>query len=321
MSRPKVLISNGEIPEKGLNLLKEKCDLIICPELPYPLRADILKRVKGVDAIFWFTKVKLDKEMMDEAGETLKVVGTMSAGYDHIDIAELKRRGILVGNTPNVLASAVAEIAVGLIIAAARRFHEGQMALMANSWNTGGPQWMLGMEVRGSTVGIVGLGGIGQAVARRLQSFEVGRIIYCGHSPKKEGDAIGAEFVTLEKLLQESDFVIVSCPLTPETKGMFNDEAFSKMKKTAILINVARGDLVDQDALVRALSEGKIWAAGLDVMNPEPLPSNHPLTSLKNCFLTPHLGSATVITRQDMAMLTARNILCGLEGKPLPAPL
>ncbi|XP_071453705.1 glyoxylate reductase/hydroxypyruvate reductase-like isoform X2 [Hetaerina americana] len=253
--------------------------------------------------------------------ENLKVVGTMSAGYDHIDIAELKNRGILVGNTPNVLTSAVAEVALGLMIAAARRFHEGQLALMSGSWNTGAAQWMLGMELRGSTVGIVGLGGIGQAVARRVQPFEVGRIIYCGHSPKKEGEAIGAEFVSLEELLQESDFVVVSCPLSPETKGMFNDEAFAKMKKTAVLVNVARGGLIDQEALVRALQDGKIQAAGLDVMTPEPLPTNHPLASLKNCFLIPHLGSATVKTRQDMAVLAARNILCGLEGKPLPAPL
>ncbi|XP_071453704.1 glyoxylate reductase/hydroxypyruvate reductase-like isoform X1 [Hetaerina americana] len=321
MRRPIVLVSNAEIPEMGLNLLKEKCELIICSEQPYPSRADILRKIKGVDALFWCTHLKLDKEILDEAGENLKVVGTMSAGYDHIDIAELKNRGILVGNTPNVLTSAVAEVALGLMIAAARRFHEGQLALMSGSWNTGAAQWMLGMELRGSTVGIVGLGGIGQAVARRVQPFEVGRIIYCGHSPKKEGEAIGAEFVSLEELLQESDFVVVSCPLSPETKGMFNDEAFAKMKKTAVLVNVARGGLIDQEALVRALQDGKIQAAGLDVMTPEPLPTNHPLASLKNCFLIPHLGSATVKTRQDMAVLAARNILCGLEGKPLPAPL
>ncbi|XP_021922275.1 glyoxylate reductase/hydroxypyruvate reductase-like isoform X2 [Zootermopsis nevadensis] len=245
----------------------------------------------------------------------------MSAGYDHIDVEELKARGIKFGNTPYVLSAAVAEVAVLLCLATARRLHEGRLKIETNNWESYRPQWLMGQDIQGSTVGIVGFGGIGQAIAKRLIPFEVKQIIYSGHSPKPQAKEFGAVFVSFDELLRHSDFVIIVCPLNEETKGMFNEEAFNKMKPNAILVNVARGGIVDQPALYEALKQGKIFGAGLDVMIPEPLPTDSPLLSLPNCVLLPHVGSATVKTRTAMAVLAAENIIAALEGKPMPAPV
>ncbi|XP_011880804.1 PREDICTED: glyoxylate reductase/hydroxypyruvate reductase-like isoform X2 [Vollenhovia emeryi] len=250
----------------------------------------------------------------------LKVVSTMSAGYDHLDVPEIKRRGIKVGHTPNVLSAAVSEIAVFLMLAAARRTHETRTKLEKGETSFG-PQWMLGHEIRGSTVGIFGLGNIGQATVKRLMGFEVGRFIYTGHSRKKAGDELGATFVSQDELLAQSDFLVITAPLTNETRGLFDDSAFGKMKKTAVFVNVARGQIVNTDSLVRALRDKKIFAAGLDVTDPEPLPPGHELLKLPNVAIVPHVGSATIKTRNDMSTIAAQNILNGLEGKPLVHPL
>ncbi|XP_066994638.2 glyoxylate reductase/hydroxypyruvate reductase [Anabrus simplex] len=321
MTKPKVLITNGEIMNKVLDNLREKCELIICPELPYPSRKDILNRIKGVDAVFWCTKERLDTEMLDTAGPNLKIVSTMSAGYDHIDIAAVKSRGIKIGNTSNVLNASVAEIAVALALMAGRRLQEGRQVMERGAWEPGSPIWMLGHDLYGSTVGIVGLGNIGCEIAKRLKAFEISRLLYSGHSVKPAAAELGAQFVSFDDLLKESDFIIIACPLNDGTRNMFNDTAFSKMKKNAIIVNIGRGGVIDQPALIRALESGKIYAAGLDVMVPEPLPTDHPLLKLKNCVLIPHLGSATVRTRLAMADLAARNILAALDGKEMPSPL
>lgn len=175
--------------------------------------------------------------------------------------------------------------------------------------------------MKGSTVGIVGLGRIGFAVAQRLKSFQVSKFLYCGHNSKPQADDIGAEFVSFEKLLQNSDFVVACCAVSDENKGLFNTKAFQLMKDSAIFINVTRGTLVDQDDLYDALTTGKICAAGIDVATPEPIPTNHPLTKLNNCVMTPHIASATHITRAKMFNLTIRNIMAGLRGEPLPSPV
>ncbi|XP_073962029.1 glyoxylate reductase/hydroxypyruvate reductase-like, partial [Choristoneura fumiferana] len=184
-----------------------------------------------------------------------------------------------------------------------------------------GFQKVLGQEIRGSTVGIIGFGGIGQTVVKKLAGFEIDRFLYTGHREKPEGKALGAAFVTQEQLLAQSDFVLLAVPLTSETNHMVNKELLGKMKKNAILINVGRGDLVDQDALYDALKNNVIYAAGLDVTTPEPLPKDHKLLTLPNLFLLPHIGSATVRTRRDMAELAANNVINALTGKPLITPV
>ncbi|XP_034950877.1 glyoxylate reductase/hydroxypyruvate reductase-like [Chelonus insularis] len=319
MSRPKILITNNKVPSTGLDLLRDRYDVTII-QSDKLTREEILQAVPGHDAIFIATHIMVNTELLDAAGPTLKVVSTMSAGYDHLDVPEIKRRGIKVGHTPMVLTAAVAEVAVMLLLNAARRAYESR-SLLKNGKTENHPLWLLGQDIRESTVGIVGFGSIGQAVAKRLIPFEVGRFLYTGHSPKKAGDEIGAKFVSLDQLLEESDFIIVATPLTNETRGLFDDAAFDKMKKNAVFVNVGRGAVVKTDALLKALKEHKIFAAGLDVVDPEPLPTDHELWSLPNFEIVPHIGSATIKTRSDMSKVAAQNIINGLEGKPLVYPL
>ncbi|XP_025833878.1 glyoxylate reductase/hydroxypyruvate reductase-like [Agrilus planipennis] len=261
----------------------QQFDVIITEQKPAASRKQILDKVKGVDALFWCTKERLDDEVLDTAGPQLKVVATMSSGLDHIDVPALKKRNIPLGNTPKVLDDAVSEIAVLLTLAACRRFQEGRMHIEQGIWSGVGVQYLLGTDLENSTVGIVGLGGIGQAIAKRLKAFDIGRLLYSGHREKSEGKQLGAEFVSFKTLLRESDFVIVAAPLTDETRHMFNRTTFSLMKNSSVFVNIARGLIVDQDALIEALKDGTIFAAGLDVMVPEPLPTDSELLKLPNC--------------------------------------
>ncbi|KAK4874302.1 hypothetical protein RN001_013662 [Aquatica leii] len=316
-SNKKVLMVTSDIPESAIKLLQSNFNTIVNYEHN---REAMLAKVPGVSALFWSTKVKLDKEMIDAAGPQLEIVGAMSAGLDNIDVDELKRRNIKLSNTPEVLNAAVADIAVLLALAASRRLHEGRLHIENNTWETN-LLWMLGQDLEDSTVGIVGLGKIGEAIVKRLTVFNVKEFIYCGHREKEEAKKLGAKFVTFEELLRQSDFVIISCPLTDETRNMFNDDGFKKMKNTAVLVNVGRGGIIDQPALVKALKGNQIFAAGLDVMTPEPLPSDHELVKLPNCVLIPHLGSSTMKTRTKMAELAANNIIRGLRGEELLTPV
>ncbi|KAK3923808.1 Glyoxylate reductase/hydroxypyruvate reductase [Frankliniella fusca] len=322
MGKPKVLVSSSAVPEAGLARLRQECELVLVPG-NRPTHETIVKHIPatGVDAIYWCSKYKLDAEVINAAGPGLRAVATMSAGYDHIDAGLLKQRGIPLGNTANVLNDAVADTAVALVLTVLRRLQEGRRMLERGLWVTGCPQFMLGLDVTGSTVGIVGLGGIGQAFAKRIKAFNIGKLQYCGHKPKPEASALGAEFVTFEELVRTSDIIVLACPLTPETKDLFNEDVFEKMKSTSILINVGRGGCIEQEALVNALKNKKIWGAGLDVMTPEPIPPDHPLVTLENCVLFPHVGSATEGTRAAMAVLAAENILCHLRGEPMPSPV
>jgi glyoxylate/hydroxypyruvate reductase len=315
--RPKVLVTSNDVPEAGVKILREKCDVTICETSD---RDELLAKSKGMDGIFWASHNKLDAEALEAAGPQLKSLSTMSVGIDYVDLEEVKRRKIPLGYTPTVLNDAVADIAVGLAIAASRHFHQGRMKIESSEWEKR-PQWLLGQEMRDSTVGIVGFGGIGQTIAKRLTGFDVGQFLYCGHNKKPAGDKIGAKFVSFDELIEKSDFIFIICPLTSETRNMFNAAVFDKMKPTSVLVNVARGDVVDQEALYDALKNNKIFAAGLDVMTPEPLPSDHPLMSLPNCVIIPHLGSATVRTRDDMAKVAAINVLAGLAEEPMHSPV
>ncbi|XP_018373739.1 PREDICTED: glyoxylate reductase/hydroxypyruvate reductase-like isoform X2 [Trachymyrmex cornetzi] len=299
---PCVLLSSNDVPAPGIDLLRTKCDVTIIPA-SISTREQMLQALPGHDAVFLASHHIVNSEFLDVA-----------------DVPEIKRRGIKVGHTPMVLSAAVAEIAVLLMLSAARRVHEGRMKLEEGE-SKSRPQWLLGQDLQGSTVGIFGLGNIGQAIVKRLMGFEVGRFIYTGHSRKKAGDELGATFVSLNELLEQSDFIVISATLNNETRGLFDDNTFDKMKKTAIFVNVSRGQIVNTDSLVRALRNKKIFAAGLDVTEPEPLPPGHELLKLPNVAITPHIGSATIKTRNDMSIIAAQNILNGLEDKPLVYPL
>nr|XP_033338407.1 glyoxylate reductase/hydroxypyruvate reductase-like [Megalopta genalis] len=314
--KPHVLVTSNTVPSEGIDLLRTKCDVTII-QSANTTREDVLQALPGHDAVLIAEHFNVNSEFLNIAGSALKVVSTISAGYDHLDVPEIKRRGIKVGNTPEVLSAAVAEIAVLLLLNAARRTHEGRLKLERGEAGKSNLQWLLGQDLQGSTVGIVGLGNIGQAIVKRLKGFDVGRFIYTGHSRKKAGDELGAHFVSLDELLEQSDFVVVAVPLTNETLGLFNANTFGKMKKTAVFVNVGRGKVVNTDALVAALRNQTIFAAGLDVTDPEPLPPDHELLKLPNAVIIPHLGSATKKTRRDMSITAAQNILNGLEGKPL----
>lgn len=286
----KLTLSNDPIVYRrgswALPITHSRCDVTVCPGTN---RAEILKALPGAEGILWLTADRLNKEVLDLAGPQLKVVSTMTSGMDYVHATAFRDRGIALGHTPKVVNDPVADIAIGLMIAAARRFHEGRNQILESSWEQR-PQWMLGQDVTGSTVGIVGFGGIGQTIAKRLMGFGIERLIYTGHQSKPEAEHFGAQFVNLDELLENSDFVFIACPLTNETNNMFNTERFKKMKPTSVLINIARGAIVDQEALVEALKAGVIFAAGLDVMTPEPLPSNDPILSLPNCSMYRNRG-------------------------------
>uniref|UniRef100_A0A182T929 Glyoxylate reductase/hydroxypyruvate reductase n=1 Tax=Anopheles maculatus TaxID=74869 RepID=A0A182T929_9DIPT len=314
--RPKLAITCSDIPSRYIDTLKQKCDVIVSDGTN---RSDILRAISGAEGILWLTADRLDSEVLDAAGQQLKVVSTMTSGMDYVAAEEFTKRGIALGHTPKVVNDPVADIAIGLMLAAARRFHEGRLKIASGQWEMR-PQWMLGQDVPGSTVGIVGFGGIGQTILKRLKGFDIGRCLYTGRNRKPEADQAGASYVDLTTLLRESDFVFIACPLTGETARMFNRETFALMKPSSVLINVARGGIVDQPALVEALTNGSIFAAGLDVMTPEPLDTNDPLLSLPNCVVVPHLGTATKQSLLDMFTITANNVLSVLAGGSLVAP-
>lgn len=315
-------MTKAGIGDKALEILCDRCDVEVWPNITAPIpRPDLLQKVVGKDALFCFLTDKIDAEVLNAAGPKLKVIGTMSVGFDHMDVAECQKRGIVIGNTRDVLTDATAELGVALLLATTRRLFEAHREVTSGGWakTPWSPFWMCGSELRGSTVGIVGMGNVGFAVMERLKPFKVERFLYFSRHAKQHADEAGAELTSLGALLQQSDVVVVSCALTADTRGLFNRSAFSQMKKTASFINISRGAVVDQEALYEALVSKQIRSAGLDVATPEPLPSDHPLAKLPNCVLLPHIGSATERTRTDMAVLTARNIVCALEGRPVPS--
>ena len=320
MSKPQVVVTR-RIPSAGLDLVQQASDLRLW-DSDEPIPRDILLEwIQGIDGLYCLLTERIDDELLDAAGPNLKVVSTLSVGYDHIDLAACARRNVAVGNTPGVLTDTSADLAVGLLLATARRIPESSDAARRGEWTTWKPEWMAGYDVYGSTVGIVGLGRIGTAVAKRLRGFDC-RILYSNPTPKPEVAAsVGAEYVDLDTLLAESDFVSIHTELNDQTKHLFNADAFRKMKRTAILINTSRGGTVDQEALYHALVNGEIAAAGLDVTTPEPLPVDHPLFTLRNCVILPHIASASYATRTKMAVLAAENIIAGIQGQPLPHPV
>eukprot|EP01135_Chromosphaera_perkinsii_P004999 Nk52_evm8s309 gene=Nk52_evmTU8s309 len=317
MTQKKVFLTR-KVPQKAIDLL-ENCKSIELEKWdsdePIP-RAELLNKVQGKDGLCCLLTEKIDAELLDAAGPQLRAVSTMSVGYDHINVPDCQQRQVQIGNTPGVLTDATADLTMALLLATARRVVEATDAVKNGEWGTWGPMWMCGMELAGSTVGVIGLGRIGAAVAQRVKAFNVGRILYSGRGAKPDvAGPLGAEYVDQDTLLRESDIVIVMCALSQETAGMCDRAMFKKMKSSAILINSSRGGVLNQDDLYEALTSGEIGAAGLDVTTPEPLPPTHKLVGLPNCTIFPHIGSATMKTREAMAMRMAENMVAFAEGK------
>ncbi|XP_059048681.1 glyoxylate reductase/hydroxypyruvate reductase [Achroia grisella] len=319
--RPVVYITRSDMPKCGVELLKKECDVRSWPK-PSPVpREEFLKQVSSAAGIYCSLTDKIDKDILDSAGPNLKVVATISVGYDHIDVQECKKRGIKVGYTPDVLTDATAELTLALLLSTSRRLPEAQHEARTGGWVSWAPTWMTGPGLAGATVGIVGFGRIGQAVARRVKAFNTSRILYWNRSVRSEAKEVDAIKVDFDDLLAESDFVICCAALVPETKEIFNKSAFEKMKNSAVFVNTSRGGTVDQNALIEALKNNTIRAAGLDVTTPEPLPLDSPLFKLKNCVVLPHIGSASIEARNVMSELTAKNILAAIQGTEMPAEL
>jgi glyoxylate reductase len=314
MPKPKVFVTRV-IRDKGLELVKEFCEAEIWPEELPPSREILLQKVRGVEGLLCLLTDKIDAEVLEAAGPQLKVVSNHAVGYDNIAVADATARGIPVGNTPGILTDATADFAFALLMAAARRVTEAERYLRAGKWVTWGPSTLLGVDMVGKTLGLVGFGRIGQAVAKRASGFDM-RVIYYDPSAAPAWNA--SPVSTLDELLRESDFVSLHTPLTEATRRMVNVDFLSKMKPSAILVNTSRGGVLDQDALYDALKDKRIFAAALDVTDPEPLPLDSPLLTLENCLITPHIASASTNSRDSMATLAAQNLIAGLKGERLP---
>jgi lactate dehydrogenase-like 2-hydroxyacid dehydrogenase len=312
MTKPKVFVTRN-IPESGTALIRYFCEADVWQDENPPDRDELVNRTVGIDGLLSALTEKVDDDLM-EVAPNLKVISNFAVGVDNIDVASATRRKIPVGNTPDVLTDATADMAFALLLAAARRVVEGERYVKAGNWKTWNPQLLLGVDLVGSTLGIIGFGRIGQAVAKRAIGFGL-RIIY--HDPT-QNPSYGAISVDLKTLLRESDFVSLHVPLTPETHHIINSGALMIMKPKSILVNTSRGSVIDPRALYLALKENKIFAAALDVTEPEPLPKDDPLLTLPNCIVVPHLGSASQHTRDQMAVLAAQNLIAGLKGERLP---
>ncbi len=315
--RPKVFVSRI-IPEAGLNLIREACDAEVWPEVMPPTYDLLIEKVKIVDGLLTTLNDRIDAPLISAGGDQLKVISQMAVGYDNIDAKAAQSRGVLVGNTPGVLTDATADLAFALLLAAARRIVEGVEYIREGKWRTWEPMALLGGDLSGATLGIIGLGRIGEAVSRRAKGFDMRIIAYSPSKKPTDASQLGIELVSLDTLLQQSDYVSIHVPLSAQTRGLINAEALRKMKPSAILINTARGPIVDQQALYEAVKLGIIGGAALDVTNPEPMASDDPLLSLPNVTIVPHIGSASLKTRNKMATMAAENLIAGVYGKPLP---
>jgi glyoxylate reductase len=316
MSKPKVFVTRV-IPEKGLDIVREFCDVDLWQsELP-PTHEELSQHIRGIDGLLCLLTDKIDGEVMDDAGPQLKVISNHAVGYDNIDVSAATARKIPVGNTPDVLTDATADFAFALLMVVARRIPEAERYVHDGKWKTWGPMTLLGVDIKGATLGLVGFGRIGKAVARRALGFDM-RVIYYNTSKKKHDPSIKATRVDFETLLEESDFISLHTPLTPDTRHLIDAEAFSKMKSNAVLVNTARGPIVDPDALHEALKERRIFGAGLDVTDPEPLPPDSPLLTLDNVVIAPHIASASKSSREKMSWMAAQNLIAGLKGDRLP---
>ncbi len=318
MAKPKVFVSRL-IPEAGLGRIEKLCDADVWTD-PLPPPPGVLRqKIADCEGLVSLLTDTIDAALLDMAPR-LKVISNYAVGFNNIDVAAATARGIAVGNTPGVLTDATADMAFCLLIAASRRVVEGHIYTLSGKWKTWEPLGHLGQDLAGKTLGVLGMGRIGFALAKRCKGGWDMKILYhdVRHNAQAEKE-LGAQRVNLDKLLGESDFVSVHADLNEHTRGLFNAERFEKMKPTAVFVNTARGPIVDQKALYDALRSGTIFAAGLDVTDPEPPAPDDPLLKLPNVVIAPHIASATHGTRNRMAEICADNLLAGLTGQRLPA--
>ena len=315
--KPKVVVTR-KIPKQILALLEEECNVQMWAEEEQPIpRNQLLEMAADAVGIFSLLTDRIDQEMLEKAPK-LKVVSNMAVGYDNIDLKACTAAGVMVTNTPGVLTETTADLTMALLLSTARRVVEASEYLRKGLWNSWSPMQLTGQDVFGATLGIIGLGRIGTAVAKRAKGFDM-RILYYNRTPKQELEQeLKLEYASLEKLLKESDFVVVLTPLTEETRNLIGKRELGMMKPTATLINCSRGSVVNEEDLYQALKSGDIWAAGLDVYEQEPISLDHPLLQLSNVVLLPHIGSASIATRTKMGMMAAENMLAALRGEIPP---
>ena len=315
---PEKVLVTREIPAAGLRPL-EGYDLTVLSEAP-PARDELLAAAEGSVGVLSNVTEKIDAEFMDAAGSGLKIIANMAVGYDNIDVGAANERGIAVTNTPGVLDETTADTAFMLLLAAARRLGESERTLRAGNWEWWGPKLFVGVDVWGKTLGVVGMGRIGQAVARRGRGFGM-EIVYHNRSRKEEAEKeLAARYADLDEVLETADFVSIHTPLTEETTHLIGAGELDRMKPTAVLVNTSRGPVVDEEALADALADGRIFAAGLDVYEEEPK-VNPKLLELENAVLAPHIGSGSRETRDGMAVLAAENIVAVLSGEGPKTPV
>jgi glyoxylate reductase len=313
---PRIWIT-GPVAEAALAPLREVAEVTARPAAERATAAEMAAGVPGLTGLLPVNGAGVDAAVLEAAGPQLRIVANYGVGYDNIDVAACRVRGVMVTNTPDVLTEATADVAFGLLLAAARRFGEGTAAARADRW-----QWaqglLWGQDVWGATLGILGLGRIGLAMARRARGFSM-RVLYSSRHRKPEREAeLGLEYREMPALLAESDFISLHCALTPETRHLLNEAAFARMKPAAVVINTGRGGLIDQPALLRAVREGRIAGAGLDVTDPEPPPPDDPILAEPRIVVTPHIGSASVAARTAMTRVCVTNLLAALRGEEPP---
>ncbi|XP_065222708.1 glyoxylate reductase/hydroxypyruvate reductase-like [Planococcus citri] len=322
MAKKSLFISRHNYPSIMYELLQEKFEIVVWNLDRKPTKNELKEYVRGKFAIICTPyNTVIDKEVIEAAGSGLRVVCTHSVGLDHMDLEELKSRKIKIGHVPNVSVPAVAEHAIALLLATSRRIVNAHIAIMNDQWKLGKniSASLLGTGLHKSTVAVVGCGRIGISILKKLTSFEPETILYYARSRKPEADKLGAELQTLDFIMKESDFIIVALAQTAQTKGIINRARISSMKPNAILVNIARGGLIDEEALIEALQNKKIGGAGLDVFSKEPLPSDSPLIKMDNVVLSPHIADHTDACRNSMAELAALNVLAVLNGDEMPA--
>jgi len=312
MTSPVVFVTR-EIADAALAALRDACQVVVWTEQLPPTHKELTRRVADASALLSLLTDPIDSVVMDHAPK-LRVISNMAVGVDNIDLAAATARGIPVGNTPGVLTDATADLAFALLLAAGRRVVEAERFVRAGKWRTWEPRLLLGSDLEGACLGLVGFGSIGRAVARRAEGFGL-RVLFCDPGKRAEFGAIPAD---LSSILREADFLSLHVPLTEETHHLINAHTLNSMKSTAIIVNTSRGGVIDHEALQSALQERRIAAAALDVTEPEPLPKGHPLLNMDNCLVVPHIGSASRRTRERMAMMAAENVLAGLRGERLP---
>lgn len=316
MFKPRVYVTRQIFPD-ALDLIEKSAELEIWPDEEPPSPEQLRKAMANVDGAIINVMDRIDAALLDAAPK-LRVLSQVAVGLDNIDIPAATKRKILVGYTPGVLAKSTADLAFALLLAVARRVVESDKWVREGNWKISHhPMFWLGSEVNGSTLGIIGLGGIGLETAKRGLGFDM-KILYHSRTRKRDMESeYGLKYASFKRVLTESDFLSIHVPLTPQTNRFIGEKQLKMMKSTAILINLARGPVVDTDALYKALTKGWIAGAGLDVFDPEPVPKDHPLLALDNVVVLPHIGSASNRSRREMHLLAARNLVAGLKGERL----